>query len=93
MAESATGAKPVREVGALKRLMTRPELAAIAGAVLVFMFFAITAGDKGFLTFGGTMSYLQIAAQLGIVAVPVSLLMIAGEFDLPSARWSAPQVW
>ena len=83
MTQSATNTgERVRDVGFLKRLMTRPELAAVAGAVLVFVFFAITAGDKGFLTFGGTMSYLQIAAQLGIVAVPVSLLMIAGEFDL-----------
>lgn len=83
MTQSATNAgERVRDVGFLKRLMIRPELAAVAGAVLVFVFFAITAGDQGFLTFGGTMSYLQIAAQLGIVAVPVSLLMIAGEFDL-----------
>jgi simple sugar transport system permease protein len=82
MAQSATGGKPVRDVGALKRLMTRPELAAVAGAVLVFAFFAVVAGDSGFLTAGGTASYLEIAAQLGIVAVPVAMLMIAGEFDL-----------
>ena len=82
MTQSATGGKPVRDVGALKRLMTRPELAAVAGAVLVFAFFAVVAGDSGFLTTGGTASYLEIAAQLGIVAVPVALLMIAGEFDL-----------
>ena len=82
MAQSATGGKPVRDVGALKRLMTRPELAAVAGAVLVFAFFAVVAGDSGFLTTGGTASYLEIAAQLGIVAVPVAMLMIAGEFDL-----------
>src|ERR687894_2760157 len=82
MAQSATEGKPVRDVGALKRLMTRPELAAVAGAILVFVFFAVVAGDSGFLTQGGTASYLEVAAQLGIVAVPVSLLMIAGEFDL-----------
>jgi simple sugar transport system permease protein len=83
MAQSATGAeKPVRDVGALKRLMTRPELAAVAGAILVFVFFAVVAGDSGFLTTGGAASYLEVAAQLGIVAVPVALLMIAGEFDL-----------
>jgi len=83
MAQPATGASErVRSVGSLKRLMTRPELAAIAGAILVFAFFAIVAGDSGFLTSGGAASYLQVAAQLGIVAVPVSMLMIAGEFDL-----------
>jgi simple sugar transport system permease protein len=48
----------------------------------VFAFFAVVAGDSGFLTTGGAASYLEVAAQLGIVAVPVALLMIAGEFDL-----------
>jgi simple sugar transport system permease protein len=83
MAQPATGANErVRDVGVLRRVLTRPELAAVAGAILVFAFFAVVAGDSGFLTLGGTASYLEIAAQLGIVAVPVSLLMISGEFDL-----------
>jgi simple sugar transport system permease protein len=82
MAQPATGGKPVRDVGALKRLLTRPELAAVAGSILVFAFFAVVAGDSGFLTTAGAASYLEVAAQLGIVAVPVALLMIAGEFDL-----------
>jgi len=62
--------------------LTRPELAAVGGAILVFAFFALVAGDSGFLTGAGTASYLEVAAQLGIVAVPVAMLMIAGEFDL-----------
>jgi simple sugar transport system permease protein len=83
MAQSTTGAGTrVREVGALRRWLTRPELAAVAGALLVFAFFALVAGDSGFLTGGGTASYLAVAAQLGIVTVPVAMLMIAGEFDL-----------
>jgi simple sugar transport system permease protein len=72
----------VRQVGALKALMTRPELAAVAGCVLVWLFFAATAGDSGFLSKDGTASYLEVAAQVGIVGVPVAVLMIAGEFDL-----------
>ena len=82
MQQPATGGKPVRDVGALRRLLTRPELAAVAGSILVFAFFAVVAGDYGFLTTAGAASYLEVAAQLGIVAVPVALLMIAGEFDL-----------
>ena len=83
MTQSATGAEAqVRRVGTLRSWLTRPELAAIAGSILVFVFFAVVAGDSGFLTLGGTASYLEVAAQLGIVAVPVSLLMITGEFDL-----------
>ena len=82
----ATAARPaderVRQVGILRRLLTRPELGAVAGAIIVFVFFAVVAGDRGFLTSTGTISYLEVSAQLGIVVIPVALLMIAGEFDL-----------
>ena len=40
------------------------------------------AGDAGFLSFSGTRNYLEVAASVGIIAVPVTLLLIAGEFDL-----------
>jgi simple sugar transport system permease protein len=66
----------------LRGLLARPELTALAGAVAVFVFFVVTAGDTGFLTSQGTVNYLEVAAQLGIIAVFVTLLMIAGEFDL-----------
>src|SRR5918994_2631037 len=82
MAQSATGGKPVRDVGALRRLLTRPELAAVAGSILVFAFFAVVAGGYGFLTTAGGGSYPQGGGGLGLVAGPLALLMIAGEFDL-----------
>lgn len=75
-------ASRVRQVGALKAVLIRPELAAVAGCVLVWLFFAATAGDSGFLSKDGTASYMEVAAQVGIVGVPVAVLMIAGEFDL-----------
>lgn len=65
-----------------RQLLNRPDIGALAGVLLVFMMFAIVAGDDGFLTFRGTINYLEVAAQLGILSVAVSLLMIAGEFDL-----------
>jgi len=57
-------------------------MGALAGAVGVWVFFAIVAGDRGFTSMRGTANYLEVAAQLGILAVAVSLLMIGGEFDL-----------
>jgi simple sugar transport system permease protein len=66
----------------LRSLVARPELTALTGALAVFIFFVLTAGDSGFLTSQGTVNYLEVAAQLGIIAVFVTLLMIAGEFDL-----------
>ena len=64
------------------RALSRPELGAVAGAVAVFAFFAVIAGDEGFLTKNGAINYLEVAAQVGILAATVTLLMIAGEFDL-----------
>ena len=63
-------------------LLSRPELGAVAGALVVFAFFAVIAGDQGFLTKNGAVNYLEVAAQVGILAATVTLLMIAGEFDL-----------
>jgi len=48
----------------------------------VFLAFAILAGRSGFLTSLGTAYWLDTASELGIVAIPVGMLMIAGEFDL-----------
>ncbi len=66
----------------VRQLLGRPELGAVAGAIIVWAFFAITAGDNGFLSERGTASYLEVSAELGIMAVAVALLMIGGEFDL-----------
>src|SRR6187551_1905988 len=72
----------VRSQGIVRVLLNRPELGAVAGAILVWLLFAILAGDKGFLSVAGTATYLEVAAQVGIIGSAVALLMIAGEFDL-----------
>ncbi len=66
----------------LRRFLVRPETGAVAGSIAVWIFFAIIAGNSGFLTLRGTASYLSVTAELVIQAVPVALLMIGGEFDL-----------
>ena len=77
-----SGDERVRQLGLWRRLLARPELGAVSGAVLVFVFFAVVAGDKGFLSFRGIASWLEVSAQLGILAIGAALLMIGGEFDL-----------
>ncbi len=67
--------------GWLKRLLLRPELGAVAGTILVWLFFALVA-PTGFVSLRGAASYLEVASHLGILAVAVALLMIGGEFDL-----------
>src|SRR3972149_11786954 len=53
-----------------------------AGPILVFLVFLLLTGGKGFLEARGIAGQLQVAAQIGILGATVSLLMIAGEFDL-----------
>ncbi len=72
----------VRRESPLRKLLRRPELGALGGAILVWLVFAILAGSKGFLTLRGAANYLQVASELGILGVAASLLMIGGEFDL-----------
>ncbi|MDQ4039018.1 MAG: ABC transporter permease, partial [Actinomycetota bacterium] len=72
----------VAQTSRVRRLLVRPEVGAAAGAIGVWIFFAFAAGNRGFLSARGTANYLEVAAQLGILAVAVALLMIGGEFDL-----------
>ncbi|WP_422679898.1 ABC transporter permease [Chelatococcus albus] len=71
----------LREVSLLTRIMRRPELGAVAGLVLVTIFFFLTA-DRTMFSLAGVMTILAPAAQLGILAIAAALLMIGGEFDL-----------
>ncbi|MFF3613060.1 ABC transporter permease [Streptomyces sp. NPDC002580] len=64
----------------LRRLLSRPELGSVVGAVAVFLFFAIFADS--FVRAASLSTVLYAASTIGIMAVPVALLMIGGEFDL-----------
>ncbi|HEV2127966.1 MAG TPA: ABC transporter permease [Thermomicrobiales bacterium] len=72
----------LRQTGLIRGTLLRPEVGAIMGAAALWAYFAIVAGDRGFLSWRGTISYLEVSAQLGILSVAVALLMIGGEFDL-----------
>ncbi len=71
----------------LPRLLARPELGAVIGAVLVFVFFAVV--TESFATPSGIANVLDPASTLGIMAVAVALLMIGGEFDLSAGVMTA----
>jgi len=61
--------------------LRRPEAGAILSLIGVVAFFAVFGGvHLGELA--GAASWLNFAANLGIVAIPVGLLMIAGELDI-----------
>ena len=78
----STVAKDNRSVAsAFGRLARRPEAGSFLGMVIVFAFFAVL-GGKVFVGAPGFSSWLNTAAEVGIIALPVGLLMIAGELDL-----------
>ncbi|MCW2581371.1 MAG: Ribose transporter permease [Modestobacter sp.] len=70
----------VASVGLLKRLLVKPELGALVGAVVVFAFFAVQ--SSVFVSPSGIANWLDPASTLGIMACAVALLMIGGHFDL-----------
>ncbi len=62
-------------------LVRRPEMGSFIGLIAVFAFFSFF-GGANFMSASGAASWLNVAAELGIVALPVGLLMIAGHLDL-----------
>jgi ribose/xylose/arabinose/galactoside ABC-type transport system permease subunit/ABC-type branched-subunit amino acid transport system ATPase component len=67
--------------GLFRRVLQRPELASLGGLAAAFVVFSILRPDL-FLTHDNGVNVGSLAAQYGIVAVGVTLLMIAGHFDL-----------
>ncbi|GAA4107652.1 ABC transporter permease [Streptomyces sp. NPDC001251] len=63
-----------------RKILGRPELGSVVGAGAVFLFFSVVADS--FLQPSSLSTVLYAASTIGIMAVPVALLMIGGEFDL-----------
>ncbi|MEU3144840.1 MULTISPECIES: ABC transporter permease [unclassified Streptomyces] len=75
----ATDGRTARRPLAL-RLLARPEVGVFLGALAVLIFFLITAPP---MRDGSSMAnILYQSSTIGIMALPVALLMIGGEFDL-----------
>lgn len=62
-------------------LTRRPEFAALMGTVMVYVFFAWF-GRPTFMTVLVTGGWVNVAAELAIVALPIALVMISGQLDL-----------
>ena len=63
-----------------QKLLGRPEVGALVGAIVLFIFFALV--SPTFTQPGALATILYGSSTIGIMAVGVSLLMIGGEFDL-----------
>ena len=72
----------VASIGTVTRILRRPEIGALLGAIVIFLMFTAVDTTGIFASLTGFARWSDVAATVGIVAVPVALLMIAGEFDL-----------
>lgn len=70
----------VHRASALQRLMSRPELGSLVGAIAIYIFFFAVADS--FRSTAALSTILYVTSTIGIMAVGVALLMIGGEFDL-----------
>jgi len=70
----------VKERNKLQRLVIRPEMGALIGAVVIFIFFLVVAPP--FRGPDALATVLYGSSTIGIMACAVALLMIGGEFDL-----------
>lgn len=82
-----TADERMSDVGLLRRLLIRPELGSVVGAILIFLFFSYQSST--FHEASGIAIWLDFAYQYGIMAVAVALLMIGGEFDLSAGVLTA----
>jgi simple sugar transport system permease protein len=60
--------------------MMRPEIGSLVGVVLIYIFFFVVASP--FRSTASLATILYASSTIGMMAVPVALLMIGGEFDL-----------
>lgn len=89
--ENRFGIKPKRATGADERLaatgwftklVRRPEAGAAGGLLATIIIFALLPGAANLYSLQGSMTFLTLSAELGIIATAAALLIIAGEFDL-----------
>ncbi|AII09789.1 monosaccharide ABC transporter membrane protein (CUT2 family) [Rhodococcus wratislaviensis] len=70
----------VKEQKRLQRLLVRPEIGSLFGAIAIFVFFMVVAPP--FRSPEALATVLYASSTIGIMACAVALLMIGGEFDL-----------
>ncbi len=80
-AESPGAEKPLPSLS-FGELMRSPAAGAFMGFAMVFTVFAIFGFQRNFLSVGGVSTWVNFASTVGMIAIPVGFLMIAGELDI-----------
>ena len=79
--KSAAPDERVAKRSPFQKLLGRPEVGALVGAVVLFIFFALV--SPTFTQPGALATILYGSSTIGIMAVGVSLLMIGGSSTFP----------
>jgi len=79
--QSAPLARRIVYAEATRRLLLRPEATSVAALLILFLVFSALSPDL-FPTRQTLISVMSVAAELGVVSIGVTLLMIGGHFDL-----------
>src|SRR4051794_41875007 len=70
-------------VGLWRRLLVKPELGSLIGAVVILAFFSVQ--SDVFRSLGGVANWLDVASTLGIMAGAGAVVVVGGGFH-PSGR-------
>ena len=65
----------VNKASPLTRIMRRPEIGALMGALVVYIFFSVADQTGTFFSLDGTARWTDVASTYGIIAIAVALLM------------------
>ncbi|SEK09563.1 Inner membrane ABC transporter permease protein YjfF [Marinovum algicola] len=79
---STKATEPASEGFSLIAFFRSPAAGAFMGFVVVFVIFAIFGFSRNFLSVPGITTWVNFASLVGIIAIPVGFLMIAGELDI-----------
>ncbi|MHB0929367.1 MAG: ABC transporter permease [Candidatus Nanopelagicales bacterium] len=82
MSTSSHTDERMKQASTIVKLLRRPEFGAFLGAIAIYALFSAVDTTGNFSNLNGAAGWTDIAAPIGIVGIAVSLLMIAGEFDL-----------
>ena len=87
---AATGAVDARggvDAGTAKRVLARPAAPAVVFLAILIVIFGVTA--SGFFTFDNARGILASIAVIGVMAIGVNQVILAGDIDISSAPRSA----
>ena len=67
----------LKKISPLRVLLNRPELGALGGSILVFIFFGIVAGDTGMFSAYGTLNFLDKSHSSLDLPLPYTIAFLA----------------